>query len=119
MKKLVLLVLLSVMSVGVMAENAHAIFGGMAWRGNYRSSGFGIFSGRRGNVIKAVPAIKKQSKALNSTELKSKVVEKTIRTLDMPVAILSPGFFDYENVVKELKVDHKGWLHGYQTRGGQ
>ena len=43
MKKLVLLVLLSVISVGVAADSAHAIFGGMAWRGHYRRSGYGVF----------------------------------------------------------------------------
>jgi len=104
MKKMVLLVLLSVMSVGVAAENAHAIFGGIAWRAHYRRNGAGFFRGRRSvsverkgpyslqyvrdavdSELKASPAIKKQS-----------------------VAILSPGFFEYE------KVDH-----GYQTRGGQ
>jgi hypothetical protein len=47
MKKLVLLVLLSVMGVGVAAENAHAIFGGIAWRAHYRRNGAGFFRGRR------------------------------------------------------------------------
>ena len=46
MKKLVLLVLLSAMSVGVAAENAHAIFGGIAWRAHYRRNGAGFFRGR-------------------------------------------------------------------------
>jgi hypothetical protein len=46
MKKMVLLVLLSVMSVGVAAENAHAIFGGIAWRAHYRRNGAGFFRGR-------------------------------------------------------------------------
>jgi len=47
MKKLVLLVLLSVMSVGVAADSAHAIFGGRAWRATARQEGFGLFGLRR------------------------------------------------------------------------
>ena len=47
MKKMVLLVLLSVMSVGVAADNAHAIFGGRAWRVTARQEGFGLFGLRR------------------------------------------------------------------------
>ena len=43
MKKMVLLVLLSVMSVGVAADNAHAIFGGRAWRATARQEGYGVF----------------------------------------------------------------------------
>ena len=43
MKKMVLLVLLSVMSVGVAADNAHAIFGGRAWRVTARQEGYGLF----------------------------------------------------------------------------
>ncbi len=43
MKKMVLLVLLSVMSVGVAADSAHAIFGGRAWRVTARQEGFGFF----------------------------------------------------------------------------
>ena len=47
MKKMVLLVLLSVMSVGVAADSAHAIFGGRAWRATARQEGFGLFGLRR------------------------------------------------------------------------
>ena len=43
MKKMVLLVLLSVMGVGVAADSAHAIFGGRAWRVTARQEGYGVF----------------------------------------------------------------------------
>ena len=56
MKKLVLLVLLSVMSVGMVAESSHAfIFGGGAWRRHYRRSGAGFFRGRSVSVEKRGP----------------------------------------------------------------
>ena len=45
MKKWILLVLISAMSIGVAADSAHAIFGGMAWRVNARRNGAGFFSG--------------------------------------------------------------------------
>ena len=54
MKKMVLLVLLSVMSVGVEADSAHAIFGGRAWRVNYRRNGAGFFRVRRSVYVKPV-----------------------------------------------------------------
>ena len=44
MKKLVLLLLLSVVGIGVAAENAHAIFGGIAWRRHYRKHRRGLLS---------------------------------------------------------------------------
>ena len=67
MKKWILLVLISAVSVGVAADSAHAIFGGMAWRVNARRNGAGFFSGRRGRIIKAARA-RKQSES-NSAEL--------------------------------------------------
>ena len=50
MKKMVLLVLLSVMSVGVAADSAHAIFGGMAFRITARQDGYGVFGMRTKKV---------------------------------------------------------------------
>ena len=47
MRKMVLLVLLSVMSVGVAADSAHAIFGGRAWRATARQEGYGLFGLRK------------------------------------------------------------------------
>ena len=136
MRKMVLLVLLSVMSVGVAADSAHAIFGGMAWRVNARRNGAGFFSGRRGRIIKAAPAIRKQTESINPaaptrvasgvplvmSEIES-IVSGEIKEWDIPVTILSSSIFpdrtglyyengDYKNVGKE-------WTHGYQTRGGQ
>ena len=135
MKKLVLLVLLSVMGVGVAADSAHAIFGGMAWRVNARRNGAGFFSGRRGRIIKAAPAIRKQTESINPAAPKvasgvplvmaeiESIVAGEIKEWDIPVTILSSRLFpdrtgryyedgDYKNVGKE-------WTHGYQTRGGQ
>ena len=135
MRKMVLLVLLSVMSVGVAADSAHAIFGGMAWRVNARRNGAGFFSGRRGRIIKAAPAIRKKTESINPaaprvasgvplvmSEIES-IVSGEIKEWDIPVTILSSSIFpdrtglyyengDYKNVGKE-------WTHGYQTRGGQ
>ena len=64
MKKMVLLVLLSVMSVGVAADNAHAIFGGRAWRVTARQEGFGLFGLRRsktGRFFRKSAAVENQS----------------------------------------------------------
>ena len=135
MKKWILLVLISVMSIGVAADSAHAIFGGMAWRVNARRNGAGFFSGRRGRIIKAAPAIRKQTESINPAAPKvasgvpfvmsevESIVSGEIKEWDIPVTILSSSIFpdrigryyedgDYKNVGKE-------WTHGYQTRGGQ
>ena len=103
MKKLVLLVLLSVMGVGVAAENAHAIFGGIAWRAHYRRNGAGFFRGRTTAIERKGPYSLQYVRDAVDSELKASPAIKK-----QSVAILSPGFFEYE------KVDH-----GYQTRGGQ
>ena len=55
MKKLVLLVLLSVMSVGMVAESSHAFIFGGAWRRHYRKHGAGFFKGRSASVEKRGP----------------------------------------------------------------
>jgi len=104
MRKMVLLVLLSAMSVGVAAENAHAIFGGIAWRAHYRRNGAGFFRGRRSAAIErnGPDSLRYVRDAVDSQLKASPAIKK------QSVAILSPGFFEYE------KVDH-----GYQTRGGQ
>jgi hypothetical protein len=61
MKKMVLLVLLSVMSVGVAADNAHAIFGGRAWRVTARQEGFGLFGLRRSKTGRFFRKVENQS----------------------------------------------------------
>ena len=142
MKKWILVVLISAMSIGVAADSAHAIFGGMAWRVNARRNGSGFFSGRRGRIIKAAPAIRKQTESINPAAPKvasgvplvmaeiESIVAGEIKEWDIPVTILSSSIFpdrtgryyedgDYKNVVKEAPYEYHEWLHGYQTRGGQ
>ena len=113
MRKMVLLVLLSVMSVGVAADNAHAIFGGRAWRVTARQEGFGLFGlrlNKSGRFFRRSASI--EQKAPAKLQYVREAVDGQIKgwkflTLE-----------DKEDPFKELETK-KEWRHGYQTRGNQ
>ena len=113
MRKMVLLVLLSVMSIGVAADSAHAIFGGRAWRVTARQEGFGFFGlrlNKSGRFFRRSASIEQKGPA--KLQYVRDAVDGQIKDWEFLT------MEDKEDPFKEFKPE-KEWLHGYQTRGNQ
>ena len=119
MKKWILLALISAMSIGVAADNAHAIFGGRAWRVTARQEGFGFFGLRlnksgRAFRTKAHSGWRKEASA-------SPVKQVGPSQLQVVRDAVDDNFLDIE--IKDSPYEYHEMLdthnHGYQTRGGQ